>query len=695
MPLAVDSLLHNRYRIHKIIAQGGMGAIYRAYDETLAIDVAVKENLITSQESSRQFHREATILAGVRHPNLPRVTDHFVIPDQGQYLVMDYIPGEDLRQRIDRKGPLAESEAVLIITAACDALNYLHNSQPPIIHRDIKPGNLKVTSEGHVYLVDFGLAKISRADQATTTGAQALTPGYAPPEQYGHGTDSRSDLYSLGATLYAALTGKIPEDGLARATGTSRLTPPRTHNPNMSVSLAAVIEKAMSINPAQRYQTAVELKQALLEANTAARRTLEDTRQVRVTPAPPSQPSPLQTIRSDAGSSIAAAQQKPASPAISPAAPSGVTATRKIPWIGIIVALVILIGGGTTAAILLSGNQSKSPTEDTSIPIAAAASQTAPVSAIAAQPTETAQPTATVTQTIVPTEVAVALPTATFTPAVTPLGGYSGQIAFASDRTGVPQVFIWEGMGGEPRQLTNFPDGACQPDWSPDGNRIVFISPCPEHDVEYSNSSLFILNADGSGLVSLDTMPGGDFEPAWSPDGNTIAFVSLRERIPHVFLYDLASNQVSRISAPSSNDRHPAWSVDGSKIAFDTTRIGGLQVWTMNPDGTNAREFSPAGGNGDSMAAWSPDGAAIYYASGSNQPVLRVKSVGEAGAQERQISDIQPVWNPSVSPDSSLIAYEGLLNGNLAIFIINQNGGEPQNIISHAGADFDPAWKPR
>src|SRR5512145_3262163 len=110
MPLAVDNLLHNRYRIHKIIAQGGMGAIYRALDETLAIEVAVKENLITSQESSRQFHREATILAGVRHPNLPRVTDHFVIPEQGQYLVMDYISGEDLRQRIDRSGLLTESE---------------------------------------------------------------------------------------------------------------------------------------------------------------------------------------------------------------------------------------------------------------------------------------------------------------------------------------------------------------------------------------------------------------------------------------------------------------------------------------------------------------------------------------------------------------------------------------------------------
>lgn len=690
MPLAVDSLLHNRYRIHKIIAQGGMGAIYRAFDETLAIEVAVKENLITSQESSRQFHREASILARVRHPNLPRVTDHFVIQDQGQYLVMDYVPGEDLRQRIDRKGPLSASEAVLIITAACDALLYLHNSQPPIIHRDIKPGNLKITPDGQVYLVDFGLAKISQGDKATTTGAQALTPGYAPPEQYGRGTDSRSDIYSLGATLYAALTGKIPEDGLARATGSARLTPLRSYNPAISEGLVAVIEKAMSIEPGQRYQTAELFKQALLDANTTARRTLEETHKVRVSPAPPSQPPPKQTIRAEPGAAAAA----PYVPA--PVTPLAATPARKKSWIGFAAGAFVLVAGGAIAAVLLTGtppNKTADPTA--TLPLVVAPSQTLPptlaptVSNILPQPSQTTPPT------IIPTEAATALPAATATPAVTPLGGSGGRLAFATDHTGLPQVFIWEGAQNDPRQLTNFPGGACQPDWSPDGRRIVFISPCPAKQAEYRNASLFILNEDGSGLVRLDTLPGGDFSPAWSPDGKSILFVSLREPIQHIFLYNLEKNSVSRISPPTSKDDHPAWSPDGSKIVFDTTRSGELQVWTMNADGTDSHEFSPAGGHADSMPAWSPDGALIYYASGSSQPLLRARKYGASGSAEQEFtSALPPVWNPSVSPDSRLIAYEGDQDGSLAIFIVPRDGGTAQTLINDAGANFDPAWQP-
>jgi serine/threonine protein kinase len=181
MTLELRSLLHNRYRIEQIIAQGGMGAIYRATDESLGVDVAVKENLFTTEESTRQFRREATILAGLRQSNLPRVTDHFVVPDQGQYLVMDYVEGEDLRQTISRDGKLPETDVVFIGSVICDALSYLHSRPSPIIHRDIKPGNIKVTPTKQIYLVDFGLAKESQAGQATTIGAQALTPGYAPP----------------------------------------------------------------------------------------------------------------------------------------------------------------------------------------------------------------------------------------------------------------------------------------------------------------------------------------------------------------------------------------------------------------------------------------------------------------------------------------------------------------------------------
>ena len=267
MPLAPESILNGRYRIISILGQGGMGAVYRAEDVHLHTPIAVKENLFLTSEYSRQFEREAAIMARLRHRHLPRVRDFFDNPGQGQYLVMDFIEGEDLRQRIERLGTIPEVDCILIGAAICEAIQYLHTRVPAIIHRDIKPGNIKITPEGEVYLVDFGLAKMVMGNQATTTGARAMTPGYSPPEQYGTArTDARSDIYSLGATLYAAMTGKIPEDGLTRATEKANLTPIRRHLPRINPELADVIERALEIDPEDRYQTADEMRHDLLEA---------------------------------------------------------------------------------------------------------------------------------------------------------------------------------------------------------------------------------------------------------------------------------------------------------------------------------------------------------------------------------------------------------------------------------------------
>ena len=240
-----------------------MGAVYSALDTVLNIQVAVKENTQTGEQFERQFRREAALLSHLNHPNFPRVTDHFAIPGTGQYLVMDFIEGQDLREKLALQSVLPESEVLTIGSTACGALAYLHSRQPPVVHRDIKPGNIKISPGGQVFLVDFGLAKLSHTGQATTTGAQALTPGYAPPEQYGQGTEPRSDIYALGATLYAALTGKIPQDGLDRAMGNVVLTPIQQHNPAVSSQTARVIEKALNVRPEDRFQTAGEFGAAL------------------------------------------------------------------------------------------------------------------------------------------------------------------------------------------------------------------------------------------------------------------------------------------------------------------------------------------------------------------------------------------------------------------------------------------------
>src|SRR5579859_3571972 len=174
MPLQIDSLLNDRYRIKGVLGQGGMGAVYLATDESLGVPCAVKENLNLSPETDRMFRREANLLAGLRYSSLPRVTNHFILGEQ-QYLVMDYIEGEDLRQRLAREGPLPEPQVLAWAAQLCDALTYLHTRNPPVVHRDVKPANIKITPAGDVAPVDFGVAKPTASDQKTATVTSVYT----------------------------------------------------------------------------------------------------------------------------------------------------------------------------------------------------------------------------------------------------------------------------------------------------------------------------------------------------------------------------------------------------------------------------------------------------------------------------------------------------------------------------------------
>jgi eukaryotic-like serine/threonine-protein kinase len=197
-----------------------MGAVYEATDLRLSRNVALKEALVETDELRRAFERESRLLANLRHPALPKVLDHFG-EGPGLFLVMEFIPGDDLGRMLEQGRTFAPAEVLRWADQLLDALEYLHGLDPPVLHRDIKPANLKHISPGQIVLLDFGLAKGS-AGQMTRTGSQsvlAYSPNYSPLEQMqGAGTDERSDLYSLGATLYHLLTGVKPPDALTRAT---------------------------------------------------------------------------------------------------------------------------------------------------------------------------------------------------------------------------------------------------------------------------------------------------------------------------------------------------------------------------------------------------------------------------------------------------------------------------------------------
>jgi serine/threonine protein kinase len=275
--LTPDTVLQERYRIVRQLGQGGMGAVYEAIDLRLDTVVALKETLFADERLRKQFEREARLLARLHHQALPRVSDHFTEAD-GQFLIMQYIPGEDLFEMQNRRQSAFPAEDVLRwADQLCDALDYLHTQDPQIIHRDIKPQNLKLMQRGQIVLLDFGLAKGSAGQMSAVTSSVSIfgyTPNYAPLEQVqGLGTDPRSDIYSLSATVYHLLTNVKPPDALSRAGAIVNgmpdpLAPADAVSAQVSRSVARVLEKAMSQKRDDRYESALQLREALQAAAT-------------------------------------------------------------------------------------------------------------------------------------------------------------------------------------------------------------------------------------------------------------------------------------------------------------------------------------------------------------------------------------------------------------------------------------------
>lgn len=270
-----DYLDRNRYEIIDRLGQGGMGAVYLATDQNFSGTlVAIKENNMASVPFVKQFEREAGLLRHLNHPNLARVVNYFTEPTGRQYLVMDYIAGDDLMHILrSRQKPLAESDVLRWISQMMDAVNYMHQwrdpqtgTSQPLLHRDIKPSNIKRTPHDEVFLVDFGLAKYEDSTYATMTGARGVTPGFSPLEQYEGGTTVQSDVYSIGATIYSLLTNtKLPT--AVEIAGGKQLIPPRQLNPQISRNTESVILKAMSLQASERYRTVDEMQRALHSSN--------------------------------------------------------------------------------------------------------------------------------------------------------------------------------------------------------------------------------------------------------------------------------------------------------------------------------------------------------------------------------------------------------------------------------------------
>ena len=265
-------VLQSRYRIVRKLGSGGMGAVYEAVDQRLDTTVALKETFSLDSRLRRQFEQEARLLARLHHPALPRVSDYFTEGDRA-FLVMQFIAGCDLAEIIaTQPGPFPRNQVIVWADQLLDALIYLHTRDRQIVHRDIKPHNLKLTASGQIALLDFGLAKDEAAELSAATSSASIfgyTRRYSPLEQIqDQGTSPRSDIYALGATLYHLLTGEKPPDALARAAALAKsqadpLRPANEIHSAVGPEIAGILRRAMAVEAEDRFQSASDFRKAL------------------------------------------------------------------------------------------------------------------------------------------------------------------------------------------------------------------------------------------------------------------------------------------------------------------------------------------------------------------------------------------------------------------------------------------------
>ena len=650
MPLSTGLILNHRYRIVKLLGQGGFGAVYRAWDMNLSRPCAVKENLDASAEAQQQFGREATILANLNHPNLARVTDYFFLPGQGQYLVMDFVAGQDLQQLLEEAGaPLPEVQALDWITQVCDALVYLHDQNPPIIHRDIKPANIKITPAGKAILVDFGIAKIYDQNLKTTVGARAVTPGFSPPEQYGMGkTGPRSDIYALGATLYTLLTGQAPLESIDRTVGKTLLAP-RALNPAISAAAEQAILGAMEMVPAARLSSAGQFANLLAE------------------------PLFVQNAQPTYG----------AQPFVAPVAAIPVKPVIKMP-------IMLAAGGLMLLSLVFLGarslNNLRNPPISTPnvVAVIPERTQTSTASALpGGVQSANFSPTPSPTVTLTPT------PSQTATP------GPARAIVYASIQAGNFEIMRMQIDGSEKVNLTNNSSNDLEPACSPDGEKIAFAS---KRDGNYE---IYVMNSDGSGAASLTSHPGEDRTPTWSPDGGWIAFYSNRDGSHQIYKMRPDGSQVTRLTGDPGYNGFPAWSPDGQWIAFQSDRDGHNEAYVMRPDGSQQTRLTHHE-NGNLTPAVSPDGRQVVFMSFRHSNRVRGEIYvmdfiaaleGPEKAPPLRLTDHPEMdWSPAWSPDGRQIVFSSSRNGNYDIFVMDADGSGLTQLTFDAGNDQYPVW---
>jgi len=613
--------------------------------------VAIKENLDASPEAQRQFTREARILARLSHPNLPRVTDHFFIPGQGQYLVMDFVEGEDLQAMLARLGLLPELQVLTWVSQICDALAYLHSQPSPIIHRDIKPANIKIRPDGRAMLVDFGIAKVYDPQLVTTIGAKAVTPGYSPPEQYGGGsTDARSDIYALGATLYHLLTGQIPPESVQRMVSVATTPSPRQLNQQISPMVEQVILRAIEVTTERRFQSVDELRTALTQPLPGA------VGQEATRPAAPDQTKLMP-------------QRKPAVTPPRAKRPSRLSRVGLLGGIGLVV--IVLVVGALAISGVFRGAR------PTSTPVVAVLTTDVPTQVSVGETPGTTAP-------VPPTSTPVPEPTATPTPG----NGLHKEVSFGTEALITTATDAWSVYAADM-------DGDGDVDVlsaSYDDDKIVWYendggsSPAFTGHVITTNAdgawSVYAADVDGDGDVDVLSASELDDKIAWyeNSGGSPPAFTShiiaiTADQARSVYAVDVDGDGDVDVLSASITDNKIAWYENdgGSPPTFTdyviTTAAGRANsVYAADMDDD---------GDMDALSASSSDNKIVWYENnGGSPPAFTNHVITTTTAAARW------VYAADVDGDGDVDVFSASYNDDKIAWYEN-DGGSPPAFTGH------------
>jgi predicted Ser/Thr protein kinase len=634
------------YRIIEQIGIGGMATVYKAYQPSMDRYVAIKVlPAIVSRDPAflKRFRREAKVVAKLEHKHILPVHDYG--EQEGlTYLVMRYVEAGTLKDRL-AAGQLDLPTIYRIIAQVGAALDYAHRLG--VIHRDVKPTNVLIDSQGDAYLTDFGLARIMESsEQLTATGVGVGTPAYMAPEQgQGLKIDHRSDIYSLGVMLYEMVTGRVPyeaETPMAVVIKhiTAPLPLPSSVKPDIPPQIERVVLKAMAKDPDDRFQTVGDMLTAL---DTAVRRAQAEVPRERAV-----------------GELAVAKEAAPPSKGFLAQAMAGVREATQTGWgrtamwaaLGVVALLALFLAlSRVPLKVQIRGGQLEvvRVVEATITPEAAALATT-PTEPMAVGATATPTPLPTVAP--IPTEEEGAAPVAA-APTPTSLG----RIVYSDGKTGNDEIYVANSDGSDEQRLTDHAAGDWLPIWSPDGTRIVFTS---DREATHTEGyQLYLMNADGSNPTRLTTRPDRNAKSAsWSPDGSRIAFHSYCDLI----LIDAdGSNWTTLVERREDLcPDFPTWAPDGRRIAFRNMTLPDRappvqhDIYVVNDDGSGLLKLATLTSEDWSRyVVWSPDGSQVAFdilVDGQE----RYYAVNSDGSGEpAEIPSIPDSWHPWYWPQWS------------------------------------------